>query len=281
MEQVHIFLYRIKKSPLTMIGAMIVLLLLATAIFAPYIAPYNPVEINPPERLMPPSRSHICGTDTAGRDIFSRIVYGSRISIEIGVTVVFLAAVFGALIGIFSSYLGGMIDEIVMRITDVFLSVPYLILAMAIAAALGPSLINTLISLVIVWWPIYTRLTRGQVLLVRELTYVEASKGLGGRHFWIIFKHILPNSISPVIVQASLDFGNAIMSAAALSFIGLGAQPPSPEWGAMISEGRNYLRDSWWYATFPGLAIFITIMGFNLLGDGFRDILDPKLRERG
>lgn len=281
MEQVQIFFYRLKKSPLTIIGGTIVLLLLATALFAPYIAPYDPIEINPPDRLMPPSSAHLCGTDTAGRDIFSRIVYGSRISIEIGITVVSLAALFGSLIGIFSGYLGGKLDEIVMRITDIFFSIPYLILAMAIAAALGPSLINTMISLVIVWWPIYTRLTRGQALLVRESTYVEASKGLGGRHIWIIFKHILPNSISPVIVQASLDFGNAIMYAAALSFIGLGAQPPSPEWGAMISEGRNFLRDSWWYPTFPGLAIFITVMGFNLLGDGFRDILDPKLRERG
>jgi peptide/nickel transport system permease protein len=281
MEKFRIFIYRVKKSPLTIIGMTVILLLVMTAVFAPYIAPYDPIEINPPERLKPPSWDHPCGTDTAGRDVFSRIIYGSRISIKIGITVVALASILGSLLGVFSGYMGGKVDEIIMRITDIFFSVPYLILAMAIAAALGPSLTNTMISLSIVWWPIYTRLTRGQALLIRESTYVEASKGLGGRHLWIIFRHVLPNSISPVIVQASLDFGNAVMYAAALSFIGLGAQPPTPEWGAMISMGRVYLRDSWWYPTFPGLAIFITVMGFNLLGDGIRDILDPKLRERG
>ena len=281
MEHFGQITYLIKKSPLTLIGMVIVVMLLLVAVFAPYIAPYDPEEINPPDRLKPPGWEHLCGTDTAGRDVFSRIVYGSRISIRIGVTVVALAAVFGSLIGIFSGYMGGRVDECIMRITDIFFSVPYLILAMAIAAALGPSLANTMISLAIVWWPIYTRLTRGQALLIRESTFVEASKGLGAGHCWVIFKHILPNSLSPVIVQASLDFGNAVMFAAALSFIGLGAQPPTPEWGAMISMGRNYLRDSWWYPTFPGLAILVTVIGFNLLGDGLRDILDPKLRERG
>lgn len=281
MEKVSIFLYRLKKSPLTVVGIAIILMLLLTAVFAPYIAPYSPLDINPPQRLKAPSVEHICGTDTAGRDIFSRIVYGSRISIQIGVTVVLMAAVFGSIIGLIAGYFGGKIDNLIMRITDVFFSVPYLVLAMAIAAALGPSLINTMISLAIVWWPIYTRITRAQALQIRELTFVEVSKGLGARPYWIIWKHILPNSLSPVIVQASLDFGNAIMYAAALSFIGLGAQPPTPEWGAMISTGRNFLRDSWWFPTFPGIAILITVMGFNLLGDGLRDIFDPKQRERG
>jgi peptide/nickel transport system permease protein len=281
MENIRDFFYRVKKSPLSMIGISIIGLLVITAIFAPHIAPYDPIEINPPERLKPPSLAHPCGTDTAGRDVLSRIIFGSRISIQIGVTVVALASIFGSLLGVFSGYIGGRVDELIMRITDIFFAVPYLILAMAIAAALGPSLVNTMISLAIVWWPIYTRLTRAQALLIRESAYVEASRGLGARHVWIVFKHVLPNSLSPVIVQASLDFGNAIMYAAALSFIGLGAQPPTPEWGAMISAGRVFLRDSWWYPTFPGLAIFITVMGFNLLGDGFRDIFDPRLRERG
>jgi peptide/nickel transport system permease protein len=230
---------------------------------------------------MPPSKTHFFGTDTAGRDIFSRIVYGSRISIQVGVIVVSLAAILGSLIGIFSGYIGGKIDEIIMRITDVFFSIPYLILAMAISAALGPNLMNMMLSLSIVWWPVYARLARGQALLIRESTFIEAAKGLGAGNIRIILRHVLPNSFSPIIVQASLDFGNAILYAAALSFIGLGAQPPTPEWGAMIAMGRDYLRDSWWYPTFPGLAILITVIGFNLLGDGIRDIMDPRLKERG
>ena len=281
MQKFSVLLYRLKKSPLTMVGIAIILMLIVTAIFAPYIAPYNPLDINPPQRLKAPSSAHLCGTDTAGRDIFSRIIYGSRISIQIGVTVVLMAAIFGSFIGLISGYFGGKIDNFIMRVTDVFFSIPYLVLAMAIAAALGPSLLNTMISLSIVWWPIYTRITRAQALQIRELTFVEVSKGLGAKPYWIIWKHVLPNSLSPVIVQASLDFGNAIMYAAALSFIGLGAQPPTPEWGAMISTGRNFLRDSWWFPTFPGIAILITVMGFNLLGDGLRDIFDPKQRERG
>jgi peptide/nickel transport system permease protein len=279
MEQISSLIYRVKKSPLTIVGLLIISTLSLTAIFASYIAPYEHDEINPPHRLRPPSREHLCGTDTAGRDIFSRIVYGSRISIQIGVTVVSLAAVFGSLVGLFSGYIGGKFDEVVMRLTDVFFSIPYLILAMAIAAALGPNLVNAMLSLAIVWWPIYARLTRAQALLIRESTYIEAARGLGASNLRIIFRHVLPNSFSPLIVQASLDFGNAVMFAAALSFIGLGAQPPTPEWGAMISMGKNYLRESWWYPTFPGLAIFITVLGFNLIGDGIRDITDPRMKE--
>ncbi len=281
MERFHSLIYQLKKSPLTIVGGVIILILCFSALFAPYITPYEYDEINPPDRLLPPSKAHICGTDTAGRDVFSRIVYGSRISIRIGVTVVSLAAIFGSLIGLFSGYIGGKVDEIIMRITDVFFAIPYLILAMAISAALGPNLMNMMLSLSIVWWPVYTRLTRGQALLIRESTYIEAAKGLGAGNIRIVLRHVLPNSFSPIVVQASLDFGNAVLYAAALSFIGLGAQPPTPEWGAMIAMGRDYLRDSWWYPTFPGLAIFITALGFNLLGDGLRDILDPRLKERG
>lgn len=281
MERFHSLIYQLKKSPLTIAGGVIILILCFFALFAPYITPYEYDEINPPDRLLPPSKAHICGTDTAGRDVFSRIVYGSRISIRIGVTVVSLAAIFGSLIGLFSGYIGGKVDEIIMRITDVFFSIPYLILAMAISAALGPNLVNMMLSLAIVWWPVYTRLTRGQALLIRESTYIEAARSLGAGNIRIILRHVLPNSLSPIVVQASLDFGNAVLYAAALSFIGLGAQPPTPEWGAMIAMGRDYLRDSWWYPTFPGLAILITVLGFNLLGDGLRDMLDPRLKERG
>lgn len=281
MERLNTLFYQLKKSPLTVIGLTIIAVLLTVAAAAPYLSPFEPDAINPIQRLKPPSKVHLCGTDAAGRDIFSRILFGSRISLQIGFMVVSLAAVFGSLLGIVSGYVGGKLDEIIMRTTDVFFAVPHLVLAMAIAAALGPNLTNTMISLAVVWWPIYTRLTRGQTLLIREATYIEAVRGLGARHARILLRHVLPNTLSLVIVQASLDFGHAVMWAAALSFIGLGAQPPTPEWGAMINMGRHYLRDSWWYPTFPGLAIMITVLGFNLFGDGLRDILDPRLQERG
>jgi len=279
MERLDSFLYRIKKSPLTIAGIGIILCLLLTALFAPWIAPYDPYQISPSNRLKPPSAKHWFGTDTAGRDMLTRVIFGTRISIRIGATVVFLAVVSGSLIGLFSGYVGGKFDEVVMRITDVFFSIPYLVLAMAITAALGPGLLNAMFSLSIVWWPIYARLIRGQVLQIREAPYIEAARCLGATRRRIVFRHILPNALTPIIVQASLDFGNAIMYAAALSFIGLGAQPPTPEWGAMISLARNYLQDSWWFATFPGLAILVTVIGFNLFGDGIRDMTDPRLRE--
>ena len=279
MERLSSLIYRLKKSPLTLVGMAIILSLLLTALFAPYLAPYDPYQIAPANRLKGPDAAHWFGTDTAGRDMLSRVIFGARISIRIGTTVVLLTLVAGSLIGLFSGYFGGIFDEVMMRITDVFFSVPYLILAMAVTAALGPGLNNAMLSLILIWWPTYARLIRGQVLQIREAPYIEAARGLGASRSRIIFRHILPNAITPVIVQASLDFGNAIMYAAALSFIGLGAQPPTPEWGAMISSARDYLQDSWWFATFPGLAIVVTVLGFNLLGDGIRDMADPRLRE--
>ena len=279
MERLNSFFYRLKRSPLTLVGMVIILCLIFTALFAPVIAPYDPFQIDPANRLKPPSLKHWFGTDTAGRDMLTRVIFGTRISIRIGATVVFLTVISGSLIGLFSGYIGGKFDEVVMRITDVFFSVPYLILAMAITAALGSGLLNTMFSLILIWWPAYARLIRGQVLQIRESPYIEAARGLGASRRRIIFRHILPNAVTPIIVQASLDFGNAIMYAASLSFIGLGAQPPAPEWGAMISLARNYLQDSWWFATFPGLAILVTVLGFNLLGDGIRDMTDPRLRE--
>ena len=268
----------LRKSPLAVLGSVIIGILIAMAIFAPFLAPYSPTKMRLSERLSPPSSRHIFGTDDVGRDILSRVIYGSRISLRICTVVVGLTIGIGTILGVTAGYLGGWVDELIMRISDVFLAFPALILAMAIAAALGPSLENVILAMVVIWWPRYARVARGQVLVLREIDYMVAAKAIGisgGRTF---IHHILPNCISPIIIQATLDLGEVLLTAATLSFIGFGAQPPTPEWGAMISLGRNYLRDNWWYATFPGLAILITVMGFNLLGDAARDVLDPRLR---
>lgn len=271
-------LRRLWRSRLAVLGAAIVLALVVVAIFAPWIAPYSPTRINLRERLQPPSGKHLFGTDDAGRDILSRVIYGSRVTLRICVLVVGLTLVIGTLLGLVSGFFGGWVDELVMRVSDVFLAFPALILAMAIAAALGPSLENAIVAMVAIWWPRYARVTRGQVLSIREIDFVAAARAAGASSFRIMLRHILPNCISPVVVQATLDLGEVVLTAATLSFIGFGAQPPTPEWGAMVSVGRNFLRDYWWYTTFPGLAILITVMGFNLLGDAVRDILDPRLR---
>jgi len=278
LREIGYSLHMIRRSPLTMMGIGIFLGLLMMVIFAPYIAPYDPLEMNPPALLKPPSLEHFFGTDEGGRDIFSRVVYGARISLKVGFIITFLSMTVGTVIGITAGYMGGIVDKVLMRITDVFFAFPYLILAMAITAALGPGITNTMIALSIVWWPLYARITRGQALRVKESPFIEAVRSLGAGRLRIIFVHILPNCIDPILVQASIDVGAAIMWCAALSFIGLGAQPPSPEWGAMITSGSHYLRESWWYATFPGLMILIVVLGFNLLGDGLRDIFDPRLR---
>ncbi len=268
----------LQRSPLAVLGLVIIGFLVVLAIFAPSLAPYSPTKMSLSERLSPPSSTHIFGTDDVGRDILSRVIYGSRISLRICTLVVGLTIGIGTILGIISGYWGGWIDELIMRISDVFLAFPALILAMAIAAALGPSLENVIIAMVVIWWPRYARVTRGQVLVLREIDYIVAARAVGVHESRIIMRHILPNCVSPVLIQATLDLGEVLLTAATLSFIGFGAQPPTPEWGAMISLGRNYLRDNWWYATFPGLAILVTVIGFNLLGDAARDILDPRLR---
>ena len=268
----------IRKSRLALFGLLITGLLTFMAILAPLIAPYSPTKMSLRERLSPPSTSHLFGTDDAGRDILSRVIHGSRITLRICIIVVGLTLGIGTLLGILSGYIGGLVDELIMRLNDVFLAFPALILAMAIAAALGPSLENAIIAMVVIWWPRYARVSRGQVLAIREIDYVTAARALGASSSRIMIRHILPNCISPIVVQATLDLGEVVLTAATLSFIGFGAQPPVPEWGAMISVGRNFIRDYWWYPTFPGLAILVTVMGFNLLGDAVRDILDPRLR---
>jgi peptide/nickel transport system permease protein len=265
-------------NPLSLLGILFIVILVFTGALAPILAPYDPIEISPDRRLTPPSPANWLGTDEVGRDILSRIIHGARISLQIGVTIVFFAAVIGLAIGLISGYFGGVLDQSLMRLTDMFMSFPTLILAIAMTAALGPSLFNAVLSMIIVWWPIYARLIRGEVLAVKEKEYIRAIRALGARPFKVIFFHVLPNTIDVVVIRASIDFGNAVMFCAALSFIGLGAQPPQPEWGAMVTTGRDYLRDAWWLVTFPGLAIFLTVMGFNLFGDSLRDFLDPKLR---
>lgn len=278
VKEIRYSIHLIRKSLLTKVGLVIIAVLLFTAIFASVLAPYDPFKVETHKRLKPPSGEHLLGTDDMGRDILSRILYGSRISIMVGVVVVAISLSIGVPLGAISGYFGGKIDSTLMRITDIFLGLPSLILALAIAAALGRGIMNTMIAISITWWPWYARLVRGQTLSIREMGYIEAARASGGSSFRIILTHVLPNCISPIIVTASMDMGYTILAAASLGFIGLGAQPPSPEWGLMISIGRTYMMDYPWVATFPGLAILITVLGFNLVGDGLRDLLSPRLR---
>ncbi|MCJ1909950.1 nickel transporter permease [Planococcus ruber] len=269
---------RILRSPLSVVGIVLVLIILLTALFAPLIATHSPTEVDLLSKLEAPSAEHYFGTDEVGRDIFSRIVYGTRISLRIGLLVVLISFPIGTILGAVAGYIGGRVDQVIMRITDVFLSFPGIILAMSIAAALGPSIENVMLALAATWWPWYTRIVRSSVLSIKNSEFIEASRALGANPFRILFKEVIPNAIAPATIQASLDLGFVILSAAGLSFIGLGAQPPSPEWGAMLSNSREILRDAWWAATFPGVAILLTVLGFNLLGDGLNDLLDPKQR---
>ncbi|MCK4411370.1 ABC transporter permease, partial [Candidatus Bipolaricaulota bacterium] len=212
------------------------------------------------------------------RDVFSRVLYGSRLSLQVGAIAIGLALTIGVPLGVVAGYSGGMLDEVIMRITDVFLSFPPLLLAMAISTLLGPNLINAMIAIAIAWWPWYTRLLRSEAISVRERDFVQAARAMGASQGKIVFKHVLPNCLTPIVIQASMDFGSIMLTSAALSFLGLGAQPPTPEWGLMVSTGRTYFLTNWWIVTFPGLAIFIAVLSFNLVGDGLREILDPKMR---
>jgi len=271
------------RNKLSVIGMMIILLLVITAIFAPFLAPYPEQakgEPNLKERLQPPSLKHPFGTDHMGRDILSRVIYGARTSLIIGFSVVTIAVIIGLFLGLIAGYLGGKFDIMSMRITDVFLAFPPLLLALLIASTLGRGMLNAILALAISWWPWYTRLARGMAISVKNRPYVEAAKAMGIADWKIMLRHILPNSISPLIVQATMDIGSAILEAAALSFLGLGVQPPTPDWGLMISEGKNYFLNYWWYPVFPGLAIFVTVIAFNLVGDAVREVIDPRLRRR-
>ena len=265
-------------SRLNALGVAIVALVLLVALFGPLIAPQNPDQINLLAILQHPSVHHWFGTDDVGRDLFSRVIVGCRISIEAAIIILSLSVTFGTALGILSGLAGGLADECIMRVTDLFLAFPGFILAAAIAATLGPSLSHTVLALAVVFWPWYTRLIRGQVLSLREREFILASRLAGGGTMWIASRHLIRNVMPILTVQVSLDVGYAILATSSLSFLGLGAQPPSPEWGAIITAGASYIQTAWWWITFPGIALAVTILGFNLLGDGLRDWIDPRLR---
>jgi peptide/nickel transport system permease protein len=271
----------ILANPLNLVAIALIAVFAACAILAPLFAPYDPLVQDLGSRLQPPTSAHWLGTDSLGRDIASRILYGARISLVIGIVVVASAGVVGTVIGLVAGYAGGLIDEALMRLTEVFLAFPALILAMAIAGALGPSLTNAIIAIAAVTWAVYARLTRGQILSLRRREFVEAARAIGASRRRILWYHLLPNVLAPLMIQASFDLGSSIIAAAGLSFIGFGAQPPTPEWGVMISEGRNYISTQPWLSLFPGLAILLAVGSFNLLGDGLRDAFDPRLRRAG
>jgi len=273
--------YRFRQSTLSIVGLAIIIFLVIVALTGPYWVPYPEDAVGAlhmEERLHPPSRAHLFGTDEVGRDIFTRVVLGTQISLKVGMMILVVAISIGVTLGGIAGYFGGAVNETIMRLTDIMLTVPGIFLALAITAALGPGVTNAMLALSIMWWPGYCRLVQAQVLSAREEDYVQAALSIGASRPRIIFRHILPNIISAIIVKASMDIGFAILNLAALGFIGVGAQQPVPEWGAMISYGRKYLPNWWWYSTFPGLAMFLTVFGFNMFGDGLRDVFDPRAR---
>ena len=260
------------------LGLLVVAVLLAVAALAPLLAPHDPTRMDSDRLLRPPGRAHLLGTDQYGRDVLSRILHGAALSLQVGLISVGIAASGGLVLGLLSGYYGRWVDLAVMRVIDVMLAFPSILLALGIVAVLGPSLNNVMLAVGIAGVPVYTRLVRGQVLATRALTYVEAARTTGCGDARIVGRHILPNIVAPVIVVATLGIAGAILTGAALSFLGLGAQPPSSEWGAMLSDGRGFLRQAWWVTTFPGLAISVTVLAINMMGDGLRDALDPRLK---
>ena len=267
------------RNRMAVLGGAVVLAWVIVAVAAPLIAPYDPIDQQVRERLQPPSPAHLFGVDELGRDVFSRVLYGGRVSLPVAAVVVLLATVFGTLYGGLAGFGGSWLDEAAMRLVDMVLAFPSLILAMAIAAALGPSIQNSMLALLLVWWPPYARVARGQVLSLKRRDFTTAARALGLSEQRILLRHVLPNAIAPAFVLTSMDFGNAIIITAALSFLGLGAVPPTPEWGAMVAEGRELVQQ-WWISTFAGLAIFSVAMACNFVGDGLRDAIDPRLRSR-
>lgn len=281
LDEMGLMLRAFRRDWLALISLVIILAFLFGAVFAPWLTPYPDQgrgEPNIAEKFRPPSREHPLGTDNLGRDVLARLLFGGRSSLAMGFLVVLIAVTIGTPLGALAGYFGGWLDEAIMRLTDMFLAFPPLLLAIAIAAALGPSFTNAMIAVAFTWWPWYTRLVRAQAVSLRERSFVEAARDIGVGEGTIILRHILPNAMTPVLVQATMDIGSAILTGAAMSFIGLGVQPPTPDWGNMVSVGRIYFMNQPWFATFPGLAIFLVSLAFNLLGDAVRDVADPRTR---
>ena len=283
-RQLRLQWHVLSRNTLQKIAIAYIALLILVAITAPYIAPHPESIGGTPsaqEVLMGPSWSHLFGTDEFGRDIFSRVLYGARISLMAGVITVFLSVAIGAVLGVVAAGMRGIVDDIIMRICDIFLSFPMIVLAIVIAAFWGGGLRNAIIALAVCGWPFYARLVRGTAVSVRERPYVRAAQSIGTSRRTIIFRHILPGSIGPVLTMASLDLGGVVLMLAGMSFLGVGAQPPTPEWGLMINESRTYFLSAWWYMAFPGIAITLTVLAFNLLGDGLGEVVNPRTRGRG
>lgn len=276
--RLRVAVYKLRSNPTAMAGVIIIAFFAILGFFGQYVAPYpqDYSAIHIEQRFQPPSWKHPFGTDAVGRDILSRVILATRISLGIGLSVVLLSMLIGLPLGLISGYLGGAWEAVVMRLSDIFLSVPSVVLAMAIAAMTSPTLTNAMLALVVGWWPWYARLGFGLAASMKNEDYVMAARSVGASWYHIVFKEMMPNAIPIIAVKASLDVGYAILAEALLGFIGFGIRPPTPEWGSMLSEARIYLPDIWWYATFPGVAIFLAVMGFNLLGDGLRDILDVR-----
>lgn len=269
---------RFKKNKRAMVGFWMVVFCVTVALLAPWVAPYDPIEQNMQIMLEGPSLNHPFGTDEFGRDILSRIIHGTQISLMTGIVGVLIAVILGVALGTISGYFGGLADTLIMRIMDIFMAFPSFLLALAIVSVLGPGMINVMIAIGIFSVPTFARLSRSSVISIKDKEYIEAVKAMGGSNLHIIIKHVIPNSIAPIIVLSSMRIATAIITAAGLSFLGMGAQPPTPEWGAMLSTGREYLRVAPHVSTMPGLAIMFLVLGFNMLGDGLRDALDPKMK---
>jgi peptide/nickel transport system permease protein len=271
------FIYRFKRNKLAVAGSIILLILILMAILAPLIAPYDPYYMDS-AILEAPSSAHWMGTDNMGRDIFSRIIYGARISLKVSITSVTFATVAGVALGVAAGYFGKLADGIISRILEVMFSFPEVLLALLIMSILGPSLNNIMLAIGIVYTPIFARITRGAVLSIKDSLYVEAARSIGVKDTVIIIRHILPNILSPILVQVTLSLAFAILSEAALSFLGIGVEPDIPSWGIMLNNGKDWIEIAWWVGLFPGIAIALSVLGFNILGDGLRDVLDPRLR---
>lgn len=277
-SRTRVLMRRLGRSTPFVAGALLLVIVTLASIGAPTLTTYEPVKMSPGDRLQPPSAEHLFGTDQLGRDVFSRVLYGGRLSLPMGVAPIAVAALLGLVLGLISGFYGGWLDLAIMRIVDVWIAFPPILLALAVVTILGTGLTNIMIALGIAWIPYYARMVRGSVLEAKERVYVDAARALGGMDFRIVTRHVLPNVLTPIMVMSSMGVANAILAGAALSFLGLGAQAPAPEWGTSLADARQFMRLGWWVGLFPGLAIAVTVLGANLMGDGIRDALDPKLK---